>query len=42
MIVNAIFPFIEFGIAYTKLYVFRKLDHGLWSKDSYKTKKTNM
>ena len=42
MIVNAIFPFIEFGIASTKLYVFRKLDHGLWSKDSYKTKKTNM
>jgi len=42
MIVNAIFPFIEFGIAYSKLWAFRKLDQGFSSKDSYKTKKTNM
>ncbi len=41
MIVNAIFPFIEFGIAYTKLWVFRRLDDG-FAKDSYMTKKTNM
>jgi len=41
MIVNAIFPFIEFGIAYTKLWVFRRMDDG-FAKDSYKTKKTNM
>jgi hypothetical protein len=42
MIVSAIFPFVEFGIAYFKLFVFRVLDRGLTSKDSYKTKKTNM
>ena len=42
MIVNAIFPFVEFGIAYSKLWVFRKMDRGWSSKDTYKTKKTNM
>jgi hypothetical protein len=42
MIINSIFPFVEFGIAYTKLWVFRTLDRGFRSKDSYKTKKSNM
>ncbi len=42
MIINSIFPFIEFGIAYTKLWVFRGLDRGFISKDSYSTKKSNM
>jgi hypothetical protein len=43
MIVNAIFPFIEFGIAYSKLWFFRKMDQGFCKgKDGTKTKKTNM
>lgn len=42
MIINAIFPFVEFGIAFTKLWVFRTLDRGLFTKDTYNTKKTNM
>ena len=42
MIINAIFPFVEFGIAFTKLWVFRTLDRGLFTKDTYYTKKTNM
>ncbi len=42
MIINAIFPFVEFGIAFTKLWVFRTLDRGLFTKDTYHTKKTNM
>ncbi len=42
MIINSIFPFVEFGIAYTKLWVFRALDRGFRSKDSYNTKKSNM
>lgn len=42
MIINSIFPFIEFGIAYTKLWVFRGLDRGFKTKDSYNTKKSNM
>jgi hypothetical protein len=42
MIINAIFPFIEFGIAFTKLTVFRILDRGWRNKDTYQTKKTNM
>ncbi len=42
MIINAIFPFVEFGIAFTKLWVFRTMDRGLFTKDTYHTKKTNM
>ena len=42
MIVNALFPFIELGIAFTKLWVFRRLDRGWSINDTYKTKKTNM
>lgn len=42
MIVAAIFPFIEFGIAYTKLFVFRTMDKGFFNKDTYFTRKTNM
>jgi hypothetical protein len=41
MIINSIFPVIEFGIAYSKLWVFRKMDRS-WGSDTYKTKKTNM
>lgn len=41
MIINSIFPIIEFGIAYSKLWVFRKMDRS-WGTDTYKTKKTNM
>ena len=42
MIINAIFPFVEFGVAYSKLTAFRILDRGFFSRDSYKTTKTNM
>lgn len=41
MIINSIFPYIEFFIAYTKLSLFRLRDRS-WGKDSYKTKKTSM
>lgn len=41
MIINSIFPIIEFSIAYSKLWVFRKMDRS-WGSDTYKTKKTNM
>jgi hypothetical protein len=41
MIINSIFPVIEFGIAYSKLWVFRKMDRK-WGSDTYVTKKTNM
>ena len=41
MIINAIFPFVEFGIAYSKLFAFRKMDRS-WGKDEYKTKKTSL
>ena len=42
MIINAIFPFIEFGIAFGKLWVFRIMDRGWGNKNTYQTKKTNM
>ena len=42
MIVAAVFPVIEFGIAFFKLWVFRVMDRGWGNKDTYKTKKTNM
>jgi hypothetical protein len=41
MLINAFFPFIEFSIAYSKLWTFRKMDRS-WSSDTYKTKKTSM
>lgn len=41
MIINSIFPYIEFGIAYSKLWVFRKMDRK-WGTDTYSTKKTTM
>ena len=41
MLINAFFPFIEFGIAYTKLTLMRKKDRS-WGSDTYKTKKTSM
>jgi hypothetical protein len=41
MIINSIFPYIEFGIAYTKLWVFRKMDRK-FGNDNYVTKKTTM
>jgi len=41
MIINSIFPVIEFGINFSKLWVFRKMDRK-WGKDTYVTKKTNM
>jgi hypothetical protein len=42
MIINAIFPFVEFGVAYFRQWAFRILDRGISAKDTYKTKKTNM
>ncbi len=41
MIINSVFPAIEFGIAYSKLTVFRLMDRK-WKSDTYVTKKTNM
>lgn len=41
MIINSIFPSIEFGIAYTKLWLFRKMDRK-WGTNEYNTKKTNI
>jgi hypothetical protein len=41
MILNSIFPYIEFCIAYSKLWVFRKMDRS-WGNDTYKTKKSSM
>lgn len=41
MIINSVFPAIEFGIAYSKLTVFRLMDRK-WGSDTYKTKKSNM
>jgi hypothetical protein len=41
MLINAFFPFIEFGIAYTRFSLARKMDRS-WSSDTYKTKKTSM
>jgi len=41
MLINSVFPVIEFGINFTKLWVFRKMDRK-WGKDTYITKKTNM
>ena len=41
MLINAIFPYIEFCINYTKLTIFRKLDRK-GGKDEYTTKKKSM
>lgn len=41
MLINAFFPFVEFGIAYSKSWVFRRMDRS-WTNDTYKTKKTSM
>jgi hypothetical protein len=41
MLIAAIFPFVEFGIAYTRFTLFRKMDRS-WGSDTYKTKKTSM
>jgi len=41
MLVNAFMPFIEFGINYTKAWVFRRLDRR-GGKDEYTTKKKSI
>jgi hypothetical protein len=41
LIIMAIFPFVEWGMAYYRQWLFRKLDNG-WTNDTYKTKKTSM
>ncbi len=41
MCINAVFPFVEFGIAYSQKFAFRLLDRS-WGSDTYKTKKTSM
>jgi hypothetical protein len=41
MIIMAMFPFVEWGMAYYRQWLFRKLDNG-WTNDTYKTKKTSM
>ena len=41
MLINAFFPYIEFCIAYSKFWVFRRMDRS-WGSDTYKTKKTSM
>jgi len=41
MLINAFFPFIEFTIAYSQRWVFRKMDRS-WGNDEYKTKKSSM
>lgn len=41
MIINSIFPYVEFCIAFTKAWIFRRKDRS-WGSDTYKTKKTSM
>jgi len=41
MIINSVFPTIEFGIAYARAWVFRRMDRS-WGSDTYKTKKTSI
>lgn len=41
MIINSVFPYVEFGIAYAQRFVFRRMDRS-WGSDDYKTKKTSM
>jgi len=41
MLINSIFPFVEFGIAYTRAWVGRKKDRH-WGSDTYRTKMTSM
>jgi len=41
MLISCFFPFIEFGIAFSKSYAFKMLDRS-FSRDTYKTKKTSI
>lgn len=41
LLINCFFPFVEFGIAYSQSWLFRKLDKGK-GKDEYSTKLTSM
>lgn len=41
MIINSVFPYVEFGIAYAQRFAFRLMDRS-WGNDTYKTKKTSM
>lgn len=41
MIINALFPIIEFVINYTRCWATRKFDRS-WGNDSYSTKQTSM
>ena len=41
MIINALFPFIEFTVAYTKGWLARKMDRS-WTNDTYQTKLSSM
>jgi hypothetical protein len=41
MLINSVFPYIEFCIAYSQRFVFRRMDRS-WGSDTYKTKKTSM
>lgn len=41
MLINAFFPIIEFGIAYSKAWAFRKMDRS-WTNDDHNTKKTSI
>lgn len=41
MLINMVFPFIEFTMAYTQTALFRKMDRK-WGKDDYITKQSSM
>jgi hypothetical protein len=41
MIINSIFPFVEFSIAYSMAWFYRRLDRK-WGSDTYVTQKSSM